>query len=241
MDKEHILYEIRRTAERNGGQALGVGRFEKETGIKESDWRGKYWARWSDAIEEAGLSPNKLNSAYEEAHLLIRFAELVRELGRFPTAAEARMKRRRDPTFPSHTVFARFGTKDQQAKKVLEYCLTQQGLEDVAELCRPFAVGAEDTATDSQADSDETDFGFVYLIKSGRYYKIGRSNAAGRREREIALQLPEKAAKVHEIRTDDPPGIEAYWHQRFAAKRLNGEWFDLVAADVKAFKRRKFM
>jgi len=48
----------------------------------------------------------------------------------------------------------------------------------------------------------------VYLIKSGRFYKIGRSNAAGRREREIALQLPEKADTVHVIRTDDPPGIE---------------------------------
>jgi hypothetical protein len=27
--------------------------------------------------------------------------------------------------------------------------------------------------------------GFVYLIKSGRFYKIGRSNAVGRREREL--------------------------------------------------------
>ena len=83
--------------------------------------------------------------------------------------------------------------------------------------------------------------GFVYLIKSGRYYKIGRSNAASRREYELALQMPEKAIKLHEIRTDDPPGIEAYWHNRFAAKRRGGEWFDLDAADVNAFKRRKFM
>jgi hypothetical protein len=55
MNKEHILAEIKRTAVLNGGVALGKDRFFQETGIKSSDWIGKLWARWGDAVKEAGL------------------------------------------------------------------------------------------------------------------------------------------------------------------------------------------
>lgn len=166
----------------------------------------------------------------------------MRELGSFPTSRELRLKRQHDPQFPSQKVYERFGSKAEQAERLLKYCSNVPGLEDVAELCRPVAatIRPKDEIRDRNRD-DEVEYGFVYLIRSGRHYKIGRSNAAGRREREIALQLPEKADTVHVIRTDDPPGIEAYWHRRFAEKRRNGEWFELEAADVRAFKRRKFM
>lgn len=242
MNKQQILAEIRRTAQANGGRPLGRDRFERETGIRTSDWEGKYWARWNDAVRDAGLSPNQLVSAYDEGHLLAQLARLVRELGRFPTSRELRLKRQHDGQFPSQKVYERFGSKAEQAAKLVEYCSADPALHDVAELCRPTAIAAADSTDRAYADDDEgAGFGFVYLIRSGKYYKIGRSNAAGRREREITLQLPEPAITVHVIRTDDPPGIEAYWHTRFAEKRLNGEWFALNGADIRAFRRRKFM
>lgn len=166
----------------------------------------------------------------------------MRELGRFPVKGELRLKSRSDKSFPSHNVFARLGSKQQIANKILAYCEEREGSEDVVKLCIAIATKDKPPAADNfEPDPNEPAIGFVYLMKSGQYYKLGRTNAAGRREYELAIQMPQKLMTVHTIRTDDPVGIEAYWHQRFRMKRQNGEWFDLDAADIKAFQRRKFM
>ncbi len=240
MNKQHIIDEIKRTAQANGGRPLGRARFFEATGIKESDWSGRYWARWGEAVAEAGFAPNELKSAFSEERIMSQFVDLIHELGRFPTISELRLKRRRDPTFPNDKVFAnRFGSKSQLASKIVDYCRSKGGLSDVISLCEGVRELEESTTTEPDASRDP--FGFVYLLKSGRYYKIGKTNAFGRRERELAIQLPEKVRTVHIIKTDDPDGIEAYWHKRFEPKRANGEWFELDSSEVTAFKRRKFM
>src|SRR5438105_8009684 len=109
--KDHIVSEIRRTAAENGGRPLGQSRFFSETGIKVSYWRGRYWARWGDALQEAGFRPNILNAARESDVMLEHLARLVRELGHYPVEAEIRLKRRADPVFPSQEAFRRFGGK----------------------------------------------------------------------------------------------------------------------------------
>ncbi|MEI9929780.1 MAG: GIY-YIG nuclease family protein [Rhizomicrobium sp.] len=108
-------------------------------------------------------------------------------------------------------------------------------------ICDRVSEGRLELPPKARASKLEADDGFVYLLKSGRHYKIGRSISVGQRERQLAIQLPEKAGVIHQIRTDDPVGIEAYWHKRFEAKRKNGEWFELTSADINVFKRRKFM
>lgn len=240
MNKQHILGEIQRTAAANGGVPLGRSRFSQETGIKESDWIGKIWPRWGDAVREAGFAPNQLQTAYNEDVLIEKFVGLARELGSFPVATEVKMKARSDDAFPWHNTFVRFGPKQQFATRILNYCKDRAGYDDIVALCTPIATAAADESEKDEIEPKSV-IGYVYLMKSGRHYKIGRSNAAGRREYELAIQMPEKLITVHTIRTDDPAGIEDYWHRRFADKRKNGEWFDLAAADVQAFKRRKLM
>jgi hypothetical protein len=53
----HIISEIRRLAVANGGHALGYQAFVSATGISATKWRGKFWARWGDALKEASFQP----------------------------------------------------------------------------------------------------------------------------------------------------------------------------------------
>ncbi len=240
LTKEQIVDEIRRTARENAGRPLGQARFFDATGIKIRDWHGKYWARWGDAVREAGLSGNTLQEPYPEELLIQKFITLTRELRHFPVKGELRLKRKTDPSFPNDKTFGRFGSKAALISKVLHYCRERPGFDDIIESCEratssPMEQGTKRGTLGFSTNSD----GYVYLIKSGRHYKIGRSNSVGRREYELAIQLPEKVTLIHRVLTDDPAGIEAYWHKRFEEKRANGEWFKLDAEDVQAFKRRR--
>jgi len=241
MDKEHVLFEIKRTAEENGGVPLGIGRFENETGIKAWDWRGKYWTKWGDAIAEAGyINPNEMQSAYPDDFLVGKLIELIQELGHFPTSVERRFKGHKDKEFPSHSTFSRFGNKRELIETVLRYCKDHGVNDEVIDICKTAAAKAKPRPRQS-TESKEIEFGFVYLMKSGKYFKIGRSKCAERREFELKILLPEKLELIHKIKTDDPVGIEKYWHDRFKDKRKGGEWFDLSASNINDFKRRKFM
>jgi Meiotically up-regulated gene 113 len=242
MNKPHILAEITRTANENGGVPLGRGRFFEATGIKESDWHGKYWARWGDAVQEAGFLPNKLQVPYEDSVLFEKYASLIREIGRLPAKGDFRLKATQDKEFPAHTTIVnRLGTKAEQLRKLAEYFKDKPQYTDLLALVKTPEPTTESVGEESEDASSNEQVGFVYLLKSARFFKVGRSNSFERRSRELAIQLPEKAETVHVIRTDDPIGIELYWHRRFESKRKNGEWFELSAQDVKAFKRRKFM
>jgi predicted nucleotidyltransferase len=238
MNRQEIISEIKRISEELGGKAPGFQLFATKTGLRKSEWYPDLWLRWGDAIIEADCQPNDFQTAYEKDFLIVKYIDLIRELGHFPLEGELRIKNKTDKTFPSHSGFASLGSKKNRILAIYEYCQERDGLEDIIAHCTRIKLPAENLETFS-ANVNSVKVGYVYLLKHGarNEYKIGRTNNPIRREGEIRLELPEKIQPVHYIETDDPSGIERYWHHRFSSKRKEGEWFSLTADDVRAFKR----
>lgn len=233
--RERIVESIRIMAAELGGRAPGKRAFESRTGFRESDWRGSIWARWSDAVADAGLEANRMQERSNRDDLMERLAEACRHYGRMPTASEFQLLGKRNGSFPSYkTLQSNFGSKAEMVAKFRVW-LKARNDDDLLALVQPMERPL--VAMPSRSRVQE---GYVYLLRSGPHFKIGRSDELERRIKQISIALPESVKLVHAIRTDDPAGIEGYWHRRFSSKRANGEWFKLDATDLAAFKRRKF-
>lgn len=233
--RERVLAAYKRLVKHRGGEPVGERIFIRETGFSHHVWKGGFWRSWSAFQADAGFTPNTATEKTPDEVLLQRFAELALDLKTLPTEPDLMMKRRQDPSFPSKATYRRWGSRDALLKKVAEYCEAHEHFAPVLDLYRSGISGDLEQRIERNRVT-----GFVYLLRSGKSYKLGRSNAVGRRLRELAIQLPRKPDVVHVIETDDPEGIEQYWHRRFAEKRQGGEWFALTAEDVKAFKRRGY-
>ena len=232
--RDRVVSEIRRLVA-DTGKVPGVRAFELATGIMRREWTGKVWARWGDAIREAGFEPNSLTGRFESDAVLEQVAECCLELNRWPAPNDLRLYARNNPGFPSSgTIENHFPKRALLVESMREWCLRPENgkFYSIADML-PLVTGPAELAASQK-------YGHVYLLRAGEYYKIGQSSDLEKRVKSINVALPDKATLEHAISTDDPPGIETYWHRRFADRRANGEWFKLSKADVLAFKKRKF-
>jgi hypothetical protein len=244
-EKQFILGEIKRTAILNRNEPLGQTKFRTETGIAPHEWAA-HWPRWGDALEEAGFARLQWTQALDEEQILDEIAKLVRKYQRYPVKNEVAIEKRGGAKVPAPSVlFRRFGGKAEIIRRLRDHCSLNEEYSDISSILANEQIKTV-TEVDAFQSTTETSksklSGFVYLLKSGKLYKIGRSENHWRRKSELHRQTSEGITELHTISAiDDAPGIERYWHERFKDKRQHGEWFDLSADDISAFKKRKFM
>lgn len=237
VSRQQIVAEIQRLAAVSGGR-LSVRAFCEQSGIREHQILGVHWAKWNDALAEAGIK--NTNSFFqprtEDAKVVEALADFTNRHGKWPTDNDLLIERRRNTSFPSIKVIRRVRAASPLASRIAAYCSGRPELAVAAEIAASIAK----SETAKEPTSAAAVSGYVYMMRSGRRYKIGHTNSPIRRHREVRLELPDPTTVVHTIATDDPDGVEGYWHIRFKLKRVRDtEFFELDASDVAAFKRWK--
>ena len=242
MTKDEIIEAIRETARRNGGTPLGRIRLFKETGIAEHHY--SKFGTLGQLQQQAGFDANELNKAGSEDDLIEQMIDLCCRYDGFPTNQQLRQARQEMPSrYSSHNTFNRLGsTRAVRAATVVAALSAKEKLaanEQIAfDVCLAIAEQAESEPTDP--DAKLAGCGYVYLFRDGKAYKIGNSADPDSRRNALQTGNPRRIELVHRILTDDPKGIEEYWHRRFSGCRITdrSEWFHLSREDVATFRAR---
>ena len=79
--------------------------------------------------------------------------------------------------------------------------------------------------------------GHIYLLKANGLHKIGRSKDVDRRMGQIQPKLPYASELVLSAKVADAAAAERMLHERFADRRVRGEWFSLNDIDLNWVKR----
>lgn len=133
FSKEFILREIRRVTIESGGKPPGKAKFSALTGIKGYFLEGCYWARWSEAIKEAGFEPNTFQTAYPTDYLLECLAKLTQELGKLPTKPDLLFAWRNKASFPApNTFYDRLGLTADLINRLAEWVENKPEFSEVA-------------------------------------------------------------------------------------------------------------
>lgn len=235
ITRDEILKEIKRTAKENNDKPLGQTAFKNKTGIGWYEW-GRHWPKWGNAIQEAGFTPNEPWARVSDDYLVKKMINKIRKFKRYPTLAELRIESIKDFNFPYSIIKKR--KQEFITKKIVEYCKNKKSCKDILKACQPIVKKIDEKEKNNDSGT-VNEFSEVYLLKSGLNYKIGHADDPGRRSTEIGTLLADKPKLIHSFKTDDPIGVESYWHKRFEKKRGRGEWFKLKQQDIEAFKRWK--
>ena len=241
MSREEIIAGIRALAAVIG-RAPGSKLFESQAELSAHHWRGVYWARWSDALREAGFEPNLRQGKADPELMLEQLAIATRRFGHCPTAPELELYGRSWEAPSPPTVRRHFGPRHVLVVRLRRWAAARPDYADVAALLPPdpAAGPAKVRIRPSPPGGAAGAGGFVRLFAWDGRHLLNRIGDADGRQRSRPRYIPNKAVLEHAIRTDDPAGVHAYWRSRFAYRSLGlNDWFALTPEDLAAFKRWK--
>lgn len=83
--------------------------------------------------------------------------------------------------------------------------------------------------------------GSVYFITyDNKYYKIGKAKQLKDRLKVFSVEMPGNIEVFHVINSEDMWLTEKLFHDYYADKRVNGEWFNLSVEDLNYIKNGKY-
>lgn len=174
--RDQILQAVKKAAGKEDTKTIGRERFQLITGIRDAEWM-YYWPKWSDVLIEAGLQPGTMQGKLDDNSVIVALIPLIREKGRWPTIPEMRIYSREHPGFPSHNTIRARGDRPTLAGILLKYCSNKPELNDIVKICEPLVIVDQNN---EEFESQERIQGYVYLMKSGQFYKIGKSKSPDR-------------------------------------------------------------
>lgn len=83
---------------------------------------------------------------------------------------------------------------------------------------------------------EENHKGYVYLIKSNNYFKIGKTKNIKQRISSLQTSSATHIELIHTIKTSNYHKIEKELHKKFENQHIKGEWFNLSEEDIEYIK-----
>lgn len=232
---EKIIVQLKAAVDRNGGQPPSLRSFFQAAGLNQRDLVRAGWPTYGALLKSQGFEPAKMKRGYTNEEVFRPLAELAVRLGHFPTQNEREVERHRNPVFPSSEAYIRRGRGAMLEHALRAWCDGTNSFPDLVPKLKQGAATAQVSGPIVK--------GYVYMLRdgnSGKRVKVGKESVEGARQAAAATWL-ENPKAIHRIATDDPEGVERYWHERFKkeGKHVVRELFDLLPSDIAAFKAWK--
>lgn len=232
---EQIIVKLQVAVNRNGGQPPSLRSFFQAADLNQRDLIRAGWPTYGALLKSQRFQPAEMKRGYTDDAVFRLLAELAIRLGHFPTQSEREVERHRNPAFPSSEAYIRRGRGATLEHALRAWCESTNSFPDLVPKLKQGA--------DAAKVSKPIVKGYVYMLRdgsSGRRVKIGKESVEGARQTAAATWL-ENPKAIHRVATDDPDGVERYWHEHFkrAGKHVVRELFDLLPSDIAAFKAWK--